>query len=293
MRNYKLALVFALFFALIARGESEGSDPKILRVEDVGYDVSKKVQALSLDPGRLKTLERKIDPTFGVLVDEAAFPEEGAIAEFLPGSGTLILFRRDVDKLSRGGTNKPLDKKTLHSKGMALLQGLGIESLLEGENKTSEDDWQPSKSKTAPLGSQEDVFDVWTLRKLLSYRSIPSAGPLVIIELDGQSGEPTHFLYIPVKETVDPEPRISSDTAKETADALFSRLGWKEMHYDATRLVIASSSNMFSREKGERLSLDLFNQRLAWEVKYSMKVLDHEHRSCVYVDAITGAVIGG
>lgn len=292
IRSYRLTLVFASLFVLWATGASGGSAPTTLRVGDLGYDVSSKIQALSLESGRVETLERKVDPEFGVLLDEAAFPEEGAIVKFRPGSGTLISFRRELGKLSRGGANQPLEKNAIHSKAVALLQDLGIETLTAGENMISEEDWTPCKSKIVPLDSQEEVFDCWCLSKKLSYRGIPCVTSFIYIKVDGQSGKPIQLMYVPVTKIDDLEPKISSDTAKEAADALMSRLDRTGMKYDASRLVIAAPNNDFTR-KQEPLSSELFDQRLAWEIRYSIEKLGHEHHARVYVDAKTGTVIAG
>jgi hypothetical protein len=290
--SYKLILVFALLFSLRATAADDGADQVSLRVEDLGYDVASKVQALSLASGRLETIERKFDPNFGVLLDEAAFPEEGAVVQFLPASGTLFSFRRDFGKLSREGANQPLEKKAIHSKAVALLQDLGIATLTKGENMISEEDWTPCKSEIVPVESQEEVFDCWCLSKKLSCQGIPSVTSFIYIKVDGQSGKPIQLVYVPVTKIDDLESKISSDTAKEAAAALISRLKRTGMQYTDSRLVVAAPNNEFAREQ-EPFSWEIFDQRLAWEVKYSLVRRGLEHHVYVYVDAMTGAVIGG
>lgn len=293
MVSCRLLRLLGAFWALCVTGACAGSAPPVMCVEELGYDVLGKVQSLSLEPERLEIVERKVDPLFGVLVDEAHLSEEGAIVAFLPDSGTLISFRRDIGKLHEEEIKQSLDKKMIHSKAVAVLQGLGIEALTAGENVISEDDWVPCKSEIVPSSSQEEVLDSWCLSKTLSYRGIPSVSSFVSMKLDGKSGKPIQLTYIPAIEIKHLEPEISSDTAKEAADALVRRLGGKGMRYDASRLVIASPNNEFSRERDEQPKMELFDQRLAWEVRYHIEKLGHEHHVRIYVDAMTGAVIGG
>lgn len=292
IRGIKLVLVFALLFSLRATGADGGTDQVSLRVEDLGYDVSSKLQALSLESGRLETIERKLEHSFGVLLDEAAFPEEGALVQFLPGSGTLFSFRRDISKLTRGEAKQPLEKKAIHLKALALLRDLGIEMLTKGENMISEKDWTPCKSEIVPVESQEEVFDCWCLSKKLSCQGIPSVTSFIYIKVDGQSGKLIQLVYVPVAQIDDLIPKTSSDTANEAAAALISRLERTGLQYADTRLVIAAPNNEFTR-KQEPFSWDVFDQQLAWEVKYSVVRRGHENHVYVYVDAMTGAVIGG
>lgn len=287
-----LPTVLTSLFALCAMSASPGARSAVLHVEDIEYDVSSKVHALSMEPGRLETIERKIDPEFGILVDEVAIPEEGTIVKFLPVSGTVISFSRDSSML-RGNATQPLDRKTVHSKAIPMLQALGLELLIDGENMISEEDWIPCKSEIVPLDSEEDVLDSWCLSKSLSYRGIPSVSSFIHVKLDGRSGKPIQLLYLPTMEIEELEPRISSDTAKEVADSLIVRLDWKGMTFDTSRLVIASPNNKFSRKQEEHPKMMLFDQRLAWEVSYSIDKLGHKHHVRIYVDAMNGDVLGG
>ena len=272
----------------------DGPSQGLLRVEDLEYDVSSKVQALSLEPGRLDNVERKIDPSFGLLVDEAVFAEEGATVKLLANFGIPFSFRREVDKLSPDDrASQPLEKKEIHMKALTMLKDLGIEALTAGENMISEEDWELCECEYDPSGQKKDVQNCWCLTKKLTYRGIPYVCSFVSIKLDAQSAKPIDFLYFPTFEIDDLDPKISSDMAKETADEVITEHSKTELRYDASRLVIAAPNNRFTRKQGELSSMEILDQRLAWEVSYSYESFDHEHSVTIYVDAKTGEVIGG
>lgn len=286
------ATALCLAIAVAAHG-AESERGTLVEAKSLSYNVSNRVGLLVGKPQSIDSVRQAFDPTLGVEIDEVSMPHEGVTIQFLSNSGAPIHFRRQVERLSNPKADRsPMSREAINADVVDMFGELGMGDFTSGENKISANDWSECPAKIVSSESSEQVPRCFCLSRTLSYKGIPSLASVLSITVSAETGELVTLTYLPTIGVDDIEAKVAVADAEQTALAILEKQEWEKLSHETSRLIITSPNDTFA-EKNEPPFLNIDDQRLTWEVTYTASKRDREHKFKVFVDAMTGAVIGG